>query len=69
MGGKELAERLLRLRPGTKVLFMSGYSADATIPDGLSGDVAFLAKPFRPEAVSRAVKALLDKGKVEETGR
>jgi signal transduction histidine kinase/CheY-like chemotaxis protein len=60
MGGKELAERLLRVRPGTKVLFMSGYAADALGPGALSENVAFLAKPFRPEAVSRAVRALLD---------
>jgi CheY-like chemotaxis protein len=60
MGGRELAERLVRLRPETKVLFMSGYPDDELGVEGVLPDhVAFLAKPFTPEGVSRKVRELL----------
>ncbi len=61
MGGRELADRLVRLRPGTKVLFMSGYPDDALGVEGVMPEkVAFLAKPFTPDAVARKVRDLLE---------
>ncbi len=47
MGGAALARAVLERRPGTKVLFMSGYSPDAQQLDGLSDSkAALLLKPF-----------------------
>ena len=46
--------------PGLKVMFFSGYAMDVATdgrPDGLGG--AFLQKPFRPEALTEMVKAVL----------
>ena len=55
--GRELAARLAEVRPGVRTLFVSGYSeAEAAPPAG----AAFLQKPFAPEALLRAVRALLD---------
>jgi CheY-like chemotaxis protein len=60
MGGGELAERLLAIRPDLQLVFMSGY------PDAqLSGLAAlaerrFLRKPLTPDALSRAVREALD---------
>jgi CheY-like chemotaxis protein len=54
MSGRELAERLLRSRPGLKVLYMSGYSDDILDERGALGPgMAFLPKPFSPAALAR----------------
>jgi PAS domain S-box-containing protein len=61
MSGLELAQRLARLRPQMKVLFMSGYADDAITRRGvLADDAAFLPKPFTPEVLARRVREILD---------
>jgi CheY-like chemotaxis protein len=57
--GPQLRERLLALRPGVPVLFVSGY-ADRDLAGVTDGDgVAFLQKPFSPAALAERVRALL----------
>ncbi len=59
--GRELADRLLDLRPETHVLFLSGYTDDAVVRHGvLAAEVAFLQKPFRVDALVRKVREVLD---------
>jgi CheY-like chemotaxis protein len=59
-GGKELAKRLAALHPETKVLFMSGYTDDAIVRHGiLAGSMAFLQKPFAPNALLQKVREVL----------
>jgi two-component system cell cycle sensor histidine kinase/response regulator CckA len=61
MNGKELADRVLRLRPGIRTLFTSGYTADTIGPRGvLQPGVHFLEKPFSMDAVARKVREVLD---------
>ncbi len=57
MRGPELAKRLASLRPGLKVLFMSGGDAGH---ENLPPKAALLDKPFAIESLARRVRQLLD---------
>ena len=61
LGGGRLASRRTRLRPETRVLFMSGL-ADSTLVrhEVVSGDVDCLLKPFSAEILARKVRETLD---------
>jgi signal transduction histidine kinase len=63
MRGPDLAARVRAVRPGIKVLFMSGYVDDA----GLGGaerlpGVSLIAKPFTHDALADQLRDLLDRG-------
>jgi PAS domain S-box-containing protein len=61
MSGRELAQRLLPVRPDLRVLYMSGYTDDAIVRHGVLGaGMAFLSKPFTPDALAVKVRELLD---------
>jgi CheY-like chemotaxis protein len=60
MGGTDLASQLETLRPGVRVLYMSGYTDDAIFRHGLlEKGRAFLQKPFTPETLARKVREAL----------
>ncbi|MCC6739146.1 MAG: PAS domain S-box protein [Planctomycetia bacterium] len=56
MNGPDLARRAAALRPGLRVLFITGYSADETAP----GPAPVLPKPFSPDDLARRVRSVLD---------
>jgi PAS domain S-box-containing protein len=61
MSGRELAERLVPLRPEMKVLFLSGYMDDAIVRHGLlESTAAFLHKPYTPQTLAAKVREVLD---------
>ncbi|MES1187891.1 MAG: response regulator [Myxococcales bacterium] len=61
MNGQQLAKRLQPVRPDMKVLFMSGYTDNAVVHQGvLAADVAFLQKPVTPNALLRKAREVLD---------
>jgi len=61
MNGRELARRLLRLRPGTPVIYMSGYTERTIQQNGeLEPGLAFLQKPFTEEVLTEKVQAVLE---------
>ncbi len=59
MGGLELAERLVRLRPQLLVLCMSGYSEQGLVPALGGQPVAFLQKPFVFKELARKLAEML----------
>jgi PAS domain S-box-containing protein len=62
MSGKRLVEELLRLRPGLKVLYVSGYTDNVIAHYGvLDVDVEFIGKPFSQGALLQKVREILDK--------
>jgi len=60
MSGPELVVRLQELHPDVKVLYVSGYTEEATIHHGvLTEGIAFLQKPFTPDGLARKIRQLL----------
>jgi len=65
MSGSQLVEKVLKARPGIRVLFMSGYTDDEVMRRGvIDGQTAFLQKPFTPDMLAHKVRAVLDVPKV-----
>ena len=60
MSGPDLADQLLKSRPGLIVLFISGYTDHALLHRGaIEQGTAFLQKPFLPETLMETVNELL----------
>ena len=61
MNGREFADQLLEIRPRIKVLFVSGYTDDALIRQGVRREeVSFLHKPFTRQVLTHKVRDILD---------
>jgi signal transduction histidine kinase len=61
LGGRQLAERLLQIRPELKVLFMSGYTENAIVHHGiLDPGIEYVQKPLVPDMLARRVREVLD---------
>jgi two-component system CheB/CheR fusion protein len=60
LGGRELAEGALKLRPALKVMFMSGHTQDVVLKEGVQKGTAFLQKPFTPVGLAQKVRETLD---------
>jgi len=61
MNGTELASEVLQLRPGIRVLLMSGNPECSVFPEGpLEPGLFFLPKPFTPRVLTAKVRQVLD---------
>ena len=61
MSGPDVAAAVASLRPGTQLLYMSGYTDSAIVHHGvLEPGTAFLQKPFSADDLTRKVRSLLD---------
>jgi PAS domain S-box-containing protein len=61
MNGRELAQRIMELRPNTKVLYMSGYTENVIGHNGtLDAGIRLLQKPFTLADLKATVREVLD---------
>ena len=61
MGGRKLFEHIEQTNPTLKVLLMSGYPGEMTVPaDVPDAGLFFLAKPFSPKGLADKVRSALD---------
>jgi FixJ family two-component response regulator len=61
LNGPELAKEMVSIRPRIKVIFTSGYASEALANRGsLDPAVAFIQKPYRPKALARRIREILD---------
>jgi two-component system cell cycle sensor histidine kinase/response regulator CckA len=59
--GPPLFERLAKIHPDVRVLYMSGYADEAVVRHGvITENTPFLQKPFTPLALSGKVRDVLD---------
>jgi len=62
MLGKELAEHLRAMRPGTRIVFMSGYAEPVLSNKGtLDPGIVLVEKPFSEATLLRQVRGVLDR--------
>jgi PAS domain S-box-containing protein len=60
LNGRQLADEMLKIRPGLKVLFTSGYTENAIIHHGrLDEGVLLLAKPYRKSDMAIMIRKAL----------
>jgi CheY-like chemotaxis protein len=65
MNGRLLANEVVARRPGTAVLFTTGYTRNAIIHHGrLDDGIDFIGKPFTASALSQMVRKVLDRERV-----
>jgi PAS domain S-box-containing protein len=63
MTGVELGARLSKRHPKLKVIYISGYTGETVIDEGLLEEsCAFLQKPFSPDTLLATVRSVLDAG-------
>jgi CheY-like chemotaxis protein len=59
MNGRQLAQRFTKLRPGVRVLYVSGFVDEGSAREAIEGEEAdFLAKPFEADAFVAKVREL-----------
>jgi two-component system, cell cycle sensor histidine kinase and response regulator CckA len=63
MTGRELAERVVEIRPGMKVLLMSGYTDEITKAGFLENGLHFIEKPFTSNSLAMKIREVLDLAK------
>jgi len=62
LGGRELGEQFRALHPGTALLFMSGYTEDEVLLQGIRvAEVNYIAKPFTVAGLRDKVREVIER--------
>jgi PAS domain S-box-containing protein len=62
MNGRDLANRIIKIHPGIKRLFMSGYTANIIAHHGVIDEgVQFIQKPFSMKQLNKKIRSVLDR--------
>ncbi|HEY0330491.1 MAG TPA: ATP-binding protein [Rhodopseudomonas sp.] len=70
LNGRQLADAVQALRPGTKVLYTSGYTENAIVHHGrLDPGVLLLPKPYRKSELARLIRAALNCDVANDAGK
>ena len=70
MNGRELAEQVTEMRPETRVIYMSGHTADAALHYGVrTNTITFIQKPFTVAALESKVQEAVGEGDAEILAR
>jgi two-component system cell cycle sensor histidine kinase/response regulator CckA len=69
LGGRALAKEFAKMRPRTKVLFMSGYTGQAVGESGsFDAGTFFIQKPFKRENLAQKIREALNVAVTETAG-
>ncbi len=61
LNGRQVADAGRSLRPGLKVLFMTGYAENAALASGfLEPGMSMITKPFAMEALATRIRAIVE---------
>jgi hypothetical protein len=60
MTGVEVARRVVQQRPGTAVLYMSGYADEVLQHEDVVPGSCFIQKPFRPDVLMSKVRDIVE---------
>ena len=61
MNGRQVADAARALRPGLKVLFITGYAENAAVGNGhLDPGMAVLTKPFAMDDLAAKIRGLIE---------
>jgi CheY-like chemotaxis protein len=61
MNGRKTYAEICRIRPGVKVLFVSGYASDVIMDKGIGTEgFHFIPKPLKPLDLVKKIRAILD---------
>ena len=61
LSGREIAERIQVARPGTQVLFTSGYTENVVVHHGIvDKNLNFIGKPYSLQALARKLREVLE---------
>jgi len=60
VNGRQLADRARELRPGLKVLFITGYAGNAAVGNGfLEPGMELVSKPFALDALAQKIRSMI----------
>jgi CheY-like chemotaxis protein len=60
IGGGEVAREVVKVQPRIRVLYLSGYSDEMLLDQGIATETAsFIQKPFNSEVLRRRIRSLL----------